>query len=100
MVMKNNSDQIVVDCEIKPCRNNDSREIMTGILQLGFLRIAVIANVPQEGEKFAKIYFKPAGNGSNKARDNYQPNRVADKQDARNDVDDEYEFIPGTDPIL
>ena len=98
MVMKND-DQIVVNCEIKPCKNKNDREIMTGILQLGFLRIAVIANLPQEGETHAKIYFKPAGNGS-RTRDNYQPNRVADKQDARNNADDEYDFIPGTDPIL
>ena len=100
MVMsKNNSDQVIVECEIKECKNNPDREIMCGILTLGFMRIAVIANIPCEGERTAKIYFKPAGSGS-RTRDNYQPNRVADKQDARSNVDDEYDFSPGTDPSL
>ena len=69
-------------------------------LRLGFVKLALIINVPQDEDESVKIYVKPAGNGSNKARDNYQPNRVADKQDARSNADDEYDFIPGTDPIL
>jgi len=98
--MKNNEDQIVLIGEIKKCRNNPDREIITTILTLGIVKLALIINVPQDEDETVKIYVKPAGNGSNKTRDNYQPNRVADKQDARSNADDEYDFIPGTDPIL
>ena len=88
MVMSKDSDQIVLIGEIKNCRNNSEREIITAILQLGIVKLAIIVNVPLDGEKSVKIYVKPAGS---RTRDNYQPNRVADKVESRS-VDDEVEY--------
>lgn len=79
-------EQVIIEGIIKPCRNNSDREIITGTLQLGLFQIVLIVNVPQDGEERVKIYCKfkvapPKARGS--TRDEYQSNRVADKNEAR-----------------
>jgi hypothetical protein len=87
--------QIVLEGIVKPCRNNDTREIIVATLLLSLFEVVLVINVPVEGEDKVKIYAKFKVSPRHAHSDRPAPHRMTDRSEDKRDARDDASYETG-----